>query len=136
MLYRNFQYQQAAEQLSLAVNGGQTEDGFPIKNLPLVNDLRVAEYYFTYGLALARTNQCGKALQITQDIQTNIHFDEDTMGLINENVNDIITTCQENLANPAVDTPIVTSADGTVVAETSTPEPATATPEPVETSTP
>ena len=136
MLYRNFKYQQAFEQLSLAVTGGQTEDGFPVKGLALVNDLRIVEYYFTYGLALARTNQCGKALQVAQDIQANVRFDEITMEIVNENVNAIIEICQENLNNPAGDTPVATSADGTVVAETPAPETGTATPEPVGTSAP
>jgi Tfp pilus assembly protein PilF len=136
MLYHNFQYQQAAEQLGLAVNGGQTEDGFPIKGLPLSNDSRIVEYYTTYGLALARVDQCGKALQVAQDIQANVHLDEFSMETVNANANRIIEICQENLANPAVDTPIVTSADGNAVTETPTPEPETATPEPVGTSAP
>jgi tetratricopeptide (TPR) repeat protein len=124
MLYRNFQYQKALEQLSLAVNGGQTEDGFPIKGIPLSNELRVAEYYFTYGLALARTNQCGKALQVAQDIQANIHMDEATMENIDYNVNEIINTCQQNLNNPVVPT---LTAEGTAVA--ASPAAKTATPE-------
>ncbi len=123
MLYRNFQYQQAFEELSLAVNGGQTEESFPIKGLALANDIRVVEYYFTYGLALARTNQCGKALQVAQDIQANVHLEELAMQTVNDNVNGIIEICQENLDNPAVDTPVVTPA-----AETATPEAPTATP--------
>jgi len=41
----------------MAVNGGQTEDGFPIRGLGLSNDMRIVEYYYTYGLALARTDQ-------------------------------------------------------------------------------
>ena len=116
MFYRNFQYQQAVEQLSLAVNGGQTEDGFPIKGLPLTNDPRLAEYYYTYGLALARTNQCGKALQIAQEIQTKIQLDDPSMEIVNEGANRIIEICQENLDNPAVDTPAPTAAEGTVEA--------------------
>ncbi|HLO17174.1 MAG TPA: tetratricopeptide repeat protein [Anaerolineales bacterium] len=110
MFYRNFQYQQALEQLSLAVNGGKTEEGFPIKGLPLTNDPRIAEYYFTYGLALARLNQCGKALPIAQSLQTNVPTDENATFAASE----IIRICQENLDNPAVDTP-------TPAAETETP---------------
>ena len=132
MLYRNFQYQQAFEQLSLAVNGGQTEDGFPIKGLPLANDLRVVEYYNTYGLALARTNQCGKALQVAQDIQANVHMDDTSMENVNENVNGIIEICQQNLDNPAAETPAPTAegtaVDGAPQADTATPEAPTATP--------
>src|SRR5512139_1265840 len=136
MLYRNFKYQQAFEQLSLAVNGGQTEDGFPVKGLPLANDLRIVEYYFTYGLALARTNQCGKALQVAQDIQANVRFDEITMELVNGNVSNVIEICQENLDNPAAATPVASPEDGTAVDETPAPETETATSEPVGTSAP
>ncbi len=133
MLYRNFQYQQAVEQLSLAVNGGQTEDGFPIKGIPLANDTRVVEYYYTYGLALARVNQCGKALQVGQDIQANVHFDEAAMENVNSATNKIIEICQENLNNPAVDTAVPGATEGTAVGETPAietpiPEAPTATP--------
>ncbi len=101
MFYRNYFYDQALEQLSLAVNGGRTKEGLDIIGIPLVNDLRIAEYYFTYGLALARTNQCGNALQIAQEIQTKVPADETAIFAASE----IIRICQENLDNPAVDTP-------------------------------
>jgi hypothetical protein len=84
----------------------------------LANDLRIVEYYFTYGLALARTNQCGKALQVGQDIQANVRFDDSTMELVNGNVNNVIEICQENLDNPAAVTPVASPEDGTAVAET------------------
>jgi hypothetical protein len=126
MFYHNFLYADSAKQLGLAVNGGQTEDGFPIKGLPLANELRVVEYYYTYGSALARTNQCGKALQVVQDIQTNVHMDEVAMEGVNVANSKIIEICQENLDNPAVDTHVPTS-EGTTGEES---------PEPVETSTP
>lgn len=104
MYYRNFIYDQALEQLSLAVNGGRTEKGLDIIGIPLVNDPRIAEYYFTYGLALARTNKCGDALQIAQEIQTKVPADETAIFAASE----IIRICQENLDNPAVDTPAPT----------------------------
>ncbi|HSB02566.1 MAG TPA: tetratricopeptide repeat protein [Anaerolineales bacterium] len=132
MYYYNFLYTEAAEQLSLAVNGGQTKDGFPIKGLPLKNETRIVEYFYTYGLALARTNQCGKALQVAQDIQANVHMDDAAMENVNTATGKIIEICQENLDNPAVDTP--TSTEETPV-ETS-PAVETATPAPVETSAP
>jgi hypothetical protein len=123
MYYRNFYYTDAVTQLSLAVNGGATEDSFPIQGLPLTNDPRVSEYYFTYGLALSRTNQCGQALPLAQSLQTKFPADD----IVIEAANAIITICQENLENP--------------VAETSTPaeevtEEVTATPEVEVTATP
>jgi tetratricopeptide (TPR) repeat protein len=124
MFFRNFLYEEAAEQLSLAVNGGQTEEGFPIKGIPLSNDLRIAEYYYTYGLALAHINQCGKALQISQEVQTKVRLDELTMEGVNEALNRIVEICQENLANPPVDTSVPeATAEKTTVAETETPAP-------------
>jgi tetratricopeptide (TPR) repeat protein len=123
MYYRNFRYQEAVDQLSLAINGGKTEEGLPINSLPLTNDLRVAEYYYTYGLALARTNQCGQALPIAQTLQTTFPSDD----IVLEGANAIIQICQENLDNPAVDTPVPTAAGETTAAETEIPI-ATATP--------
>lgn len=117
MYFRNFLYQQAVEQLSLAVNGGQSEEGLPITGLPLTNNLRIAEYYYTYGLALARTNQCGEALKIAQALQTTLPTDENVTFAASE----IIRICQENLDNPAVDTPAPTDVEGTAEVETETP---------------
>jgi tetratricopeptide (TPR) repeat protein len=124
MFFRNFLYEDAAEQLALAVNGGQNEEGFPIKGIPLSNDLRIAEYYYTYGLALAYTNQCGKALQIVQEVQSKVRLDELSMEVVNEAVNRTIEICQENLANPPVDTSVPeATAEETTVVETETPAP-------------
>jgi hypothetical protein len=128
MFYRQFLYQDALAQLELAVNGGRTEDGLPITGLPLTNDSRIAEYHFTYGLALARANQCGQALQVARALHTKFPLIEnvsDSDQLVIDAANRIIEICQENLDNPAVDTPIPT--EGTQEG-TSTPE-ATAMPE-------
>ncbi len=132
MYYRNVFWDEAVEQLGLAVNGGTTEDGFPIKGLPLSNNPRVTEYYFTYGLALARTNQCGEALQIAQSLQSTVPNDENAAFAATE----IIRICQENLDNPAVDTPIATDPAAEETAVEASPEAETATPEPAATSAP
>jgi tetratricopeptide (TPR) repeat protein len=132
MYYRNVLWDKAVEQLGLAVNGGTTEDGFPIKGLPLTNNPRVAEYYFTYGLALARTDQCGEALQIAQSLQSTVPNDENAAFAATE----IIRICQENLDNPAVDTPIATDPAVEETAVEESPEAETATPEPAATSAP
>jgi tetratricopeptide (TPR) repeat protein len=102
MFYRNFYYTDAVRELGLAVNGGTTEDGFPIQAMELTTDPRVAEFFFTYGLALARTDQCGQALPLAQTLQTKFPADD----IVLEAANAIITICQENLDNPAVDTPV------------------------------
>lgn len=130
MFYRNFYYTDAVRELGLAVNGGTTEDGFPIQGMELTTDPRVAEFFFTYGLALARTDQCGQALLIAQTLQTRFPDTEDPANVVIWEATDAIAQiCEENLNNPAVET---STAIGEAVEDvTSTPEPGleiTATP--------
>jgi tetratricopeptide (TPR) repeat protein len=127
MLFRNFLYERALEQLTLAVKGGKAEDGLPIMGLPLANGGRVVEYYYTYGLALARTYQCGEALKIAQLLQATVAEDENATFAASET----IRICQENLENPPVETPTALEAG-----ETGMPEAGTATPDPEVTPTP
>ena len=117
MFFRNFQYQDAVNELGLAINGGKTENGLPITGLPLTNDLRTAEYYYTYGLALARMNQCGQALPIAQKLQTMFSSDDSVLQATTA-INQI---CKENLNNPVTDTPVPATAEETTVVETETP---------------
>jgi hypothetical protein len=133
MFYRNFRYKEAADQLSLAINGGKNEKGFPIKPISLNDDPRIAELYFTYGLALARLNQCGQALPIAQTLQSRFPAEDPQNDVIQEAASSIIQICQENLNNPPTEIPTL---EGTVTPlpeatntpeETSTPE-ATSTP--------
>jgi tetratricopeptide (TPR) repeat protein len=131
MLFRNFLYQQALEQLERAVKGGKSEDGLPIAGMSITDGGRAVEYYYTYGLALARTNQCGEALKISQQIKTAVPSDENAVFAADE----MIRICEENLANPPEDTPTSAEAGETLEADTETPVPeatemteATATP--------
>ena len=94
MYYRNFLWNEAIQQLGYAIYGGLTEDGVEIEGIPLVNEPLVAEYYYTYGLALARTNQCGEALPVAQSLQTRVPTDENAVFAADE----IIRICSENLA--------------------------------------
>ena len=60
-------WNEAIIELGYVVNGGVTQDGDRSKRITLVpNNARIAEYYFTYGLALSRLNKCGEALQVAQ----------------------------------------------------------------------
>lgn len=122
MLFRNFLYEPALEQLSLAVKGGASEEGLPITGMSLSAGGRVVEYYYTYGLALARTNQCGEALKISQQIKTAVSTDENAIFAADE----MIRICEENLENPPAATDAPTEEEATA-------EPATETPEPEET---
>ena len=113
MYYRNFFYDKAVEQLDLAINGGRTEEGDVITGLPLTDDPLVAEYYFTYGLGLARTDRCGEALLIAQKLETNIPDDENVLFAASE----ITRICQEALDNPVADKTETPSAEETPTEE-------------------
>lgn len=126
MFYRNFRYQEAAEQLSLAINGGKNEKGFPIRPIALNDDPRIAEFYFTYGLALARLNQCGQALPIAQTLQTRFPAEDPQNEVVQEAAISIIQICEENLVNPPVETSTAVATAAPLA--TDTPEP-TSTPE-------
>jgi tetratricopeptide (TPR) repeat protein len=94
MYYRNSYWTEAITELGYVVNGGVTEDGVQIESIQLVpNDSRTAEYYSTYGLALSRLNECGKAIEVARTILTRIPADEIAV----ENANAIINRCQQNL---------------------------------------
>jgi tetratricopeptide (TPR) repeat protein len=114
MYYRNFDYVQALPELGFAIFGGTTQEGVAITGIPLSGNQLVTEYHFTFGLALARMNRCGDALKIVQELQSKVSTDEVAMDAANRT----IEICQENLNNPAVDTPTPTSP-----AETETPVP-------------
>jgi len=120
MYYRNFQWPDAVEQLKIVVAGGATEDNQPIEPIPLANDARIAEYYFTYGLVLARLNRCGEALQIAQQIQTRVPTDEIAVA----NAQEMVNICEQNLATTPTPQllPLSTA--------TSVPEEITVTPQP------
>ena len=117
MFFRNFQYREAIDQLSLAINGGKSENGLPILGLPLANELRIAEYYYTYGLALARTNQCGQALPLAQKLQP-MFPNEDSVQQAIVAINQI---CEENLNNPPTAIAIPSTAEETPAVETQVP---------------
>lgn len=92
MYYKNNQMDKAIEQLGLAIRGGTSEDGRVVEGLPLDYG-SVAEYYAIYGLALAKSNQCGQAVPVFQAIRSGIPDDE--INVYNAEQGLII--CQENL---------------------------------------
>jgi len=94
MLYRNLDWAEAAIQLGLAINGGQTEDGQTIEYIQISTDLRVAEYYYTYAKVLARLNRCGEALQVAQIVLGRIPSNEQAVTSANE----AIDICESNLS--------------------------------------
>jgi tetratricopeptide (TPR) repeat protein len=90
MYYRNYQYEDAIPAFSLAINGGITRDGVTVKGLPLDYG-RVAEYYYTYGLALANLGYCNEALPIAQAVQTIVRNDE----IATYNAQAVINLCEQ-----------------------------------------
>lgn len=94
MYYHNFQWPEAAQELGLAVRGGMTGDNQTVVPLTITNDVRIAGYYFTYALVLARLNRCGEALQISQLILGTIPANELAVFKANEAIN----LCQQSLS--------------------------------------
>jgi tetratricopeptide (TPR) repeat protein len=100
--------QEAVAELSLAIKGGETEDGQVVEGMPL-NYGTVAEYYAIYGLSLARSNRCGEAIPIFQAILTGVPNDE--INVYNAEFG--LDICREN-AGEALEDEI--QEDSTVVA--------------------
>ncbi len=94
LYYLNFKWPESVQQLGYTIYGGLTEDGVEITGIPLVDDVFVAEYYYTYGLALARMNQCGEALPIAQMLQSRLPANDLALAKADE----IYSICSENLS--------------------------------------
>lgn len=91
MYYHNLQYEDAIPALSLAVHGGVTPGGAIVEGLPLSYTGRAAEYYYTYGLALAKLGYCNEALPISQALQQTVITDTVSQA----NAQEIITQCAQ-----------------------------------------
>lgn len=119
MYYRNSYWPEAVQELQFIVKGGTTEEGIQMESINLVPDSpRIAEYYFTYALTLAKLNQCGEALQIAQLIISRIPADE----LAVENANEVTNRCQQSLDATPEPLPSTATADPVSTVE-STPTP-------------
>ena len=79
MLYKNYEWSEADRQYSLAISGGQAEDGQVIEPLQTSGDNWVARYYYTYTLLLADLGRCGEVLSLTQVIFTAFPGDSDAV---------------------------------------------------------
>ena len=93
MLSKNGKPDEAIDQLSLAIQGGITSDGKVIEGLPLDYDLRIIEYYSTYGLTLARANRCAEAVPIFQTMLSIVPDNE--VAVFNAEAG--LEICQQNL---------------------------------------
>lgn len=71
MYYKNNEMDRAITELALAVHGGATADGVVVEGLPL-DYSRVAEFYWFYGFALAKSNRCGEAVPVFRALLTGV----------------------------------------------------------------
>jgi tetratricopeptide (TPR) repeat protein len=100
MYYRQRDYAKAIQPFRLALRGGATEEGIAVEPIPLDYG-RPAEYFYLYGLALARVGECGEALQISQSLQQIVPLDEVAMF----NATEMLTICQQVADGDIVITP-------------------------------
>jgi tetratricopeptide (TPR) repeat protein len=127
--WKNAQYQNAVDVLKIAVQGGTTSSGQTVQGLTM--DYSYAgQYYYTYGLALAKVGQCNMALQIAQAVATGMRDDEVAVY----NAQEVINTCELLAKAGATDVPTATPG-AYMVNGTATPE-FTATISPTMTITP
>lgn len=77
MYYHNNVYDEAIAQFELAIMGGTAEDGAVVVGISLdPGDSRIIEFYYTYGLALARTSRCSEAVPIFELLIRGVPDDE------------------------------------------------------------
>jgi tetratricopeptide (TPR) repeat protein len=77
MYYHNNENDLAVPELAFAVRGGATEDGVQVTGLALdPGDARAVEFYYTYGLALAKLDQCAEAIPIFEALIRGVPDDE------------------------------------------------------------
>lgn len=101
MYFRDLQYNRAIASLELAVRGGVTDGGVVVEGIPLSYSMSVMEYYSRYGLALARVNRCGEAVQVAQAMLQTVPDDATAVF----NAEEIIRICQDFQVNPPTPTP-------------------------------
>ena len=116
------QYQNAVDMLRMAIKGGVNSAGQEVKGLPLDYG-RVGEYYYTYGLALAKLGQCGEALPVAQSITSNLMSDQ----IAQYNAQEINNICEQLAKTGGVVTPtpqttlVIQPTEATSISPTPTP---------------
>ncbi len=116
MLYHNNQFSDAVNPLKLAVTGGTTEDGKDVPGLKLDYG-RIVEYYYTYGLTLAKLGNCGEALRLSQVLQDGARNDEIAVY----NAQEMVNICEQVASGTAQPTAETTAEPGVDI----TPQPET-----------
>ncbi|MBA4419523.1 MAG: hypothetical protein C0391_00025 [Anaerolinea sp.] len=93
MYYRNRQYEDAVLPLQLTVRGGNVPESDVVVEGLALDYGRIAEYYYLYGLTLARLNQCNEAIQVSSLLIQGVPNDETSVY----NANEMVNICQANL---------------------------------------
>ena len=92
MYYKNGENEAAIASLALAIQGGPFENKGQVQGLPLdPGDSIVVEFYYMYGLALAKSTQCGLASEIAHSLLTNVPGSPDVVT----NAEEILILCGE-----------------------------------------
>ena len=101
--YRTRDYVRAIQYLRIAVRGGTSEDGEAVQGLAL-DYYPISEYYYTYGLALARTGECEEAVQIARALLQGVSNEDVAVS----NAQEIINICGGQVSGAAAPTPSAT----------------------------
>lgn len=101
--YRTRDYVRAIQYLRIAVRGGTSEDGQAVQGLAL-DYYPVSEYYYTYGLALARTGECEEAVQIARALLQGVSNEDVAVS----NAQEIINICGGQVSGAAAPSPSAT----------------------------
>jgi tetratricopeptide (TPR) repeat protein len=89
MYYHNNQFEKALPELNLAIAGGTTDQG-TVAGIPLDRGT-IGEYYWTYGLALAKLDRCDEAVPLFRLVLAGIPDDE----LAAANATEGLVICKE-----------------------------------------
>ena len=81
LFYKNGEYDKAIAELNLAVRGGQTADGTQVRGVPLAPaNPTIVGFYYTLGLALAKSDHCDEATPIFDALLRGVPDDEIAVG--------------------------------------------------------
>ncbi len=101
MFYKNNDFEQAVDELNLAVRGGQTPDRVDVQGLPIApEDPRIVGFYYTLGLALGKLGRCEEASPIFDALLRGVPDDEIAVANATEGL--ILCGSLQPTATPAV----------------------------------
>lgn len=92
LYYHNNELEKSLPELELATRGGLTTDGVQVKGLQPEPGV-VAEYYYTYGLALVKLERCDDALPLFELLLATLTDEHAEIALFN--AREGISQCQE-----------------------------------------